>query len=93
MQEDGPALLLLQIGPEARQEASQEKALRGHKGARQPRLEEADAAPPSAQGTRQEGRHAQRIGDDALDGGERVVVERAEARENHGRVDEEEDLS
>lgn len=92
MQEDRPALLLLQIGPEAGQEASEEEALRGHEGARQPCLEEADAAPPGAQGAREEGGHAQRVGDDALDGGERVVVERAEAREDHGRVHEEEDL-
>lgn len=52
------------------------------------RLREADGAPRGGEGARDEGGGAEGAGKEAVEGGERVVVEVLEAREGEGRVED-----
>lgn len=83
--------LLLQHGPETSQKPAEEEPLRGEERSREPGLEETDGRPGSRDGARDEGRHAQAVGDQAVEGGHGEVVERLELGQEHGRVDEEEE--
>lgn len=70
----------LDPGPQPREEAAEEDALGGEDVAGQEVLEEADGGPGGRHGAGGKGGHAEGGGEDAVQGGERRVVEGLEAR-------------